>query len=67
LNLMPLVSWVIRRSSTAQTSDRQLSSPGTQVVLEVVNEGDEVHDLALEGGARTRRLDPGQSHGSTSA
>jgi nitrite reductase (NO-forming) len=30
-------------------------------VLDVVNDGDEVHDLALEGGTRTRRLDPGQS------
>jgi len=28
LKRMPLVSWVIRRSRTAQTSDRQLSSPG---------------------------------------
>lgn len=30
-------------------------------MLHVVNEGDGVHDLALDGGARTRRLDPGQS------
>jgi nitrite reductase (NO-forming) len=35
---------------------------GTHLVLEVVNEGDEVHDLALEdGGLRTRMLEPGQS------
>ena len=32
VNLMPLVSWVIRRSSTAQTSDRQLSSPGKRPI-----------------------------------
>jgi hypothetical protein len=31
------------------------------LVLEVVNEGDDVHDLALEGGPRTKRLDAGQS------
>ena len=30
-------------------------------MLEVVNEGNEVHDLALEAGPRTNRLDPGQS------
>jgi nitrite reductase (NO-forming) len=34
---------------------------GTHVVLEVVNEGDEDHDLAVEGGAKTRMLDPGES------
>jgi nitrite reductase (NO-forming) len=34
---------------------------GTHVVLEVVNEGDEEHDLAVEGGAKTRRLGPGES------
>jgi nitrite reductase (NO-forming) len=43
------------------TPDQLVVDRGTPVVLEVVNEGDEVHDLALEGGARTRRLDPGQS------
>jgi nitrite reductase (NO-forming) len=43
------------------TPDRLLVDPGTHLVLEVVNDGDEVHDLALEGGARTKRLDPGQS------
>ena len=36
--------------------------PGTHLVLRVVNGGDEVHDLALYGGAtRTRMLDPGES------
>ena len=34
---------------------------GTHVVLEVVNEGDENHDLAVDGGAKTRTLSPGQS------
>jgi nitrite reductase (NO-forming) len=34
---------------------------GTHVVLEVVNEGDEPHDLAVDGGQRTRLLDPGES------
>jgi nitrite reductase (NO-forming) len=34
---------------------------GTHVVLNVVNEGDEDHDLAVEGGAKTRTLSPGQS------
>jgi hypothetical protein len=43
------------------TPDRLLVDRGTRLVLDVVNEGDEVHDLALEGGARTDRLDPGQS------
>jgi len=35
------------------TPDQLLVDRGTHLVLEVVNEGDEVHDLALEGGART--------------
>jgi nitrite reductase (NO-forming) len=43
------------------TPDQLLVDRGTRLVLEVVNEGDEVHDLALAGGARTDRLDPGQS------
>jgi nitrite reductase (NO-forming) len=34
---------------------------GTHVVLEVVNEGDEEHDLLVDGGPQTRMLDPGQS------
>lgn len=44
------------------TPDRLLVEPGTHLVLDVVNEGDAVHDLALENGPRTRMLDPGQSH-----
>jgi nitrite reductase (NO-forming) len=43
------------------TPDRVVVDPGTHVVLEVVNEGDEVHDLAVQSGARTSRLDPGHS------
>ncbi len=43
------------------TPDELVVDGGTHVVLDVVNEGDEVHDLALEGGARTKRLDPGHS------
>jgi nitrite reductase (NO-forming) len=43
------------------TPDQLLVDGGTHPVLDVVNDGDEVHDLALEGGARTDRLDPGQS------
>jgi nitrite reductase (NO-forming) len=34
---------------------------GTHVVLDVVNEGDEDHDLAVEGGAKTRTLAPSES------
>ena len=34
---------------------------GTRLVLEVVNEGDDVHDLALASGPRTSRLDGGES------
>jgi hypothetical protein len=35
---------------------------GIHLVLDVVNEGDEVHDLALQdGGLRTRMLEPGDS------
>ena len=34
---------------------------GTHVVLNVVNEGGEDHDLAVDGGAKTRTLSPGQS------
>jgi nitrite reductase (NO-forming) len=43
------------------TPDQLLVDRGTHLVLEVVNEGDEVHDLALEAGPRTDRLDPGQA------
>jgi nitrite reductase (NO-forming) len=43
------------------TPDELSVEPGTHVVLQVVNEGDDVHDLALAGGARTSKLDPGQS------
>jgi nitrite reductase (NO-forming) len=43
------------------TPDQLLVDRRTHLVLEVVNEGDEVHDLALEAGPRTNRLDPGQS------
>jgi nitrite reductase (NO-forming) len=34
---------------------------GTHVVLNVVNEGDEEHDLSVDGGPNTRTLSPGQS------
>ena len=43
------------------TPDRLLVDRGTQLVLEVVNEGGEVHDLVLEQGPHTRKLDPGES------
>ena len=33
---------------------------GTHVVLNVVNEGGEDHDLSVDGGAKTRTLGPGQ-------
>jgi hypothetical protein len=40
---------------------------GTHLVLNVVNEGDEAHDLALEDGRlRTRMLEPASRNGSTS-
>lgn len=36
-------------------------NPGTHLVLRLINDGDEIHDLALYGGAtRTRLLDPGE-------
>ncbi len=34
---------------------------GTRLVLEVVNNAGEVHDLAVRGGPHTRMLSPGQS------
>jgi nitrite reductase (NO-forming) len=43
------------------TPDRLLVDRGTHLVLEVVNEGDEVHDLALDEGVRTKRLDPDEA------
>jgi nitrite reductase (NO-forming) len=43
------------------TPDQLVVDRGTHVVLKVINEGDEVHDLALDGGSRTRRLQPGQA------
>lgn len=43
------------------TPDELLVEPGTRVVLDVVNEGGDDHDLAVPDGARTRKLGPGQS------
>ena len=43
------------------TPDELVVEPGTHVVLDVVNEGDEIHDLALQDGPRTKRLAPDQS------
>jgi nitrite reductase (NO-forming) len=43
------------------TPDQLLVDRETHLVLDVVNESDEIHDLALEGGPGTDRLDPGQS------
>jgi nitrite reductase (NO-forming) len=43
------------------TPDLLEVAPGAHVVLKVVNEGDEDHDLAVEGGPQTRTLSPGQS------
>jgi nitrite reductase (NO-forming) len=34
---------------------------GTHVVLNVVNEGNEDHDLGVNGGVKTRTLSPGES------
>ncbi len=44
------------------TPDVVTIDPGTHLVLDVVNEGDERHDLAVSGGTvRTPVLDPGAS------
>jgi nitrite reductase (NO-forming) len=43
------------------TPDELLVDRGTHVVLEVVNDGDGPHDLALPDGPRTDVLDPGES------
>jgi uncharacterized cupredoxin-like copper-binding protein len=44
------------------TPDVVVVDPGTHLVLDVVNDGGGVHDLAVDGGsARTRMLDPGES------
>jgi hypothetical protein len=44
------------------TPDVVAVDPGTHLILDVVNDGDEAHDLAVEdGSARTRMLDPGES------
>jgi nitrite reductase (NO-forming) len=43
------------------TPDRLVVGRGTRLVLNVVNDADEAHDLALPNGAHTRRLDPGES------
>jgi nitrite reductase (NO-forming) len=41
--------------------DRVEVPPGTQLMVEVTNNGDLVHTLNLEGGAGTDRLQPGES------
>lgn len=43
------------------TPDELVVEPGTRLVLDVVNEGGDDHDLAVPGGARTRTLSPDQS------
>jgi nitrite reductase (NO-forming) len=43
------------------TPDRLEVDSGTRLVLDVVNEGGDPHDLAAEGGPKTAVLDPGQS------
>jgi nitrite reductase (NO-forming) len=43
------------------TPDVVVVDPGTRLVLEVVNNAGEVHDLAVRGGPHTRMLSPGQS------
>lgn len=44
------------------TPDVVAVEPGTHLILDVVNDGDEVHNLAVDGGpSRTRMLDPGES------
>ena len=44
------------------TPDVVVVDPGTHLILDVVNDGDEVHDLAVDGeSSRTRMLDPGES------
>jgi nitrite reductase (NO-forming) len=43
------------------TPDELVVDRGTHLVLNVVNDGGEAHDLAVQSGARTRRLDPGQA------
>jgi hypothetical protein len=49
------------------TPDEVVVERGAHVVLDVVNEGAEAHDLAVLGGVRTRRLAPVSRNGSTSA
>ena len=44
------------------TPDVVVADRGTHLILDVVNEGNDVHDLAVDGGiSRTRLLDPGES------
>ena len=44
------------------TPDVVVVDPGTHLILDVVNDGSGVHDLAVDGGSsRTRMLDPGES------
>lgn len=46
----------------AVTPDVVSVDSGTHLILDVVNHGDEVHDLAVDGGpSRTRMLNPGES------
>lgn len=39
----------------------EVASRGTHLLLDVVNRGDQVHDLAVAGGPGTRMLAPGDS------
>jgi nitrite reductase (NO-forming) len=44
------------------TPDVIVVDPGTHLILDVRNDGDGVHDLAIDGGSsRTRMLEPGES------
>ena len=47
---------------SAVTSDVVVVDRGTHLILDVVNEGSDVHDLAVDGGSsRTPMLDPNES------
>src|SRR6266699_1158314 len=55
------VALVDARVGVDVTPDVVTVDRGTRLVLEVVNNAGEVHDLAVRGGPHTRMLSPGQS------
>ena len=51
----------VRMRGMRYIPDQVRVNPGDALIINVINEGDDVHDLVLETGQRTPRMQPGES------